>query len=143
MRFAWRRFAPVILAGLLGLLGGCAAPPVPPGGEHQPASATITQGQASDRKAHTGSLAAPDLPPEAQVVLESIRRGPPYPYSKDGTTFQNREGRLPARPRGYYREFTVRTPGQENRGARRIVAGDGGELYYTDDHYRTFREITP
>ena len=143
MTFLGKRFAPVILAGLLAVLGGCAAPPVSPGGEHQPASATAARGQASDPKAHSGSIATPDLPPEARVVLESIRRGPPYAYAKDGATFQNREGRLPARPRGYYREFTVPTPGQENRGARRIIAGEGGERYYTDDHYRTFREIAP
>jgi ribonuclease T1 len=133
----------VILSGLLWLLGGCAAPPVPPGEDHQPASAVIAQGQASDRKAHTGATVTSKLPAEARLVLESIRRGPPYPYAKDGTTFQNREGRLPGKSRGYYREFTVRTPGQENRGARRIIVGDGGELFYTDDHYRTFREITP
>ena len=143
MRFLGKRFAPVILTGLLALFGGCAAPPVPPGQEHHPSSATIAQGQAADRKGPTGSIATSVLPHEAEVVLESIRRGPPYAYSKDGTTFQNREGRLPARPRGYYREFTVPTPGQENRGARRIIAGEGGQRYYTDDHYRTFREITP
>ena len=143
MRARCARIAPAILLGLLCLLGGCEAPPAPIGREHHPASAVATKGRPSEPKAHAGFIAASDLPPEARLVLESIRRGPPYPYAKDGTAFQNREGRLPRKPRGYYREFTVRTPGQENRGARRIISGDGGELFYTDDHYRTFREITP
>lgn len=81
------------------------------------------------------------LPPEARDTLALIAQGGPYPYEKDGTVFQNREGRLPARPRGYYREYTVKTPGARNRGARRIVAGAGGDKWYTDDHYETFRRI--
>jgi ribonuclease T1 len=60
---------------------------------------------------------------------------------KDGAVFGNREGRLPARPRGYYREYTVKTPGSPDRGARRIVGGSNGEFYYTDDHYNTFKLI--
>jgi len=83
------------------------------------------------------------LPPEAIVTLELIERGGPYPYRRDGTIFQNRERLLPDRPRGYYREFTVETPGSPNRGARRIVTGgDPPEVYYyTDDHYRSFRRL--
>ncbi|HEY3074431.1 MAG TPA: ribonuclease domain-containing protein, partial [Burkholderiales bacterium] len=61
--------------------------------------------------------------------------------ARDGAVFGNREGLLPRRSRGYYREYTVRTPGARDRGARRIVAGHDGELYYSDDHYRTFRRI--
>lgn len=86
-------------------------------------------------------IAVSELPAEARDTLASIRKGGPFPYSRDGTTFFNREGRLPAAERGYYREYTVPTPGERTRGARRIVAGRGGELYYTDDHYRTFRRI--
>ena len=89
------------------------------------------------------------LPREARHTLELIRRGGPFPFRKDGTVFGNREQRLPARPRGYYREYTVPTPGARDRGARRIVAGEGrerdpatsGEYYYTEDHYSTFRRI--
>ena len=81
------------------------------------------------------------LPPEARETLALIRAGGPYRYPQDGKTFQNREKLLPKRERGYYREFTVRTPGARDRGARRIVAGRGGEFYYTEDHYRTFRRI--
>jgi ribonuclease T1 len=81
------------------------------------------------------------LPPEASETLSRIDAGGPHPYSRDGAVFHNREGLLPKRPRGYYREYTVRTPGARNRGARRIVAGRGGERYYTHDHYRTFTRI--
>ena len=70
-----------------------------------------------------------------------IRKGGPFPYERDGAVFGNFEKQLPAQPRGYYREYTVRTPGTKSRGAQRIVAGKGGELYYTDDHYQSFRRI--
>jgi ribonuclease T1 len=98
-----------------------------------------------------GEIAVADLPPQAREVLALIRQGGPFRYKKDGTTFQNREKRLPIRPRGYYAEYTVRTPGSRDRGARRIVAGRGStgsfatsdEYYYTDDHYETFRRILP
>jgi guanyl-specific ribonuclease Sa len=83
------------------------------------------------------------LPPEAVATLEQIKGGGPFPYDRDGSVFQNRERRLPDRPRGYYREYTVPTPGSPDRGARRIVTG--GEppevYYYTDDHYRSFRHL--
>ncbi|MFC1463966.1 MAG: ribonuclease domain-containing protein [Candidatus Brachytrichaceae bacterium NZ_4S206] len=85
-----------------------------------------------------------ELPREAQQTLALIRRGGPFPYRQDGTIFQNRERRLPIKPRGYYREYTVRTPGERDRGARRIVMGAGGEIYYTADHYESFvRVIEP
>lgn len=85
------------------------------------------------------------LPPEAIETLALIQRGGPFPYRKDGTTFQNRERLLPARPRGYYREYTVPTPGARDRGARRIVAGGKPPevFYYTADHYGSFRQIEP
>lgn len=84
------------------------------------------------------------LPPEAHATLERIARGGPHPYRKDGSVFQNRERRLPAQPRGYYREYTVDTPGSDDRGARRIVTGGDPptEYWYTDDHYRSFRAFT-
>ena len=82
-----------------------------------------------------------DLPPEGRATLALIRSGGPFPYPKDGVTFGNRERRLPSHPRGYYQEYTVKTPGARNRGARRIIAGGHGEFYYTDDHYETFRRI--
>jgi ribonuclease T1 len=81
------------------------------------------------------------LPPEGRRTLALIRAGGPYSYRQDDQTFGNFERILPRRDRNYYREYTVPTPGETDRGARRIVAGDGGEKYYTDDHYETFRFI--
>jgi ribonuclease T1 len=81
------------------------------------------------------------LPPEGQQTLELIKRGGPFPYKKDGTRFGNREGLLPQQSRNYYKEYTVRTPGLSHRGARRIVAGNGGDYWYTADHYRSFKRI--
>ncbi|GAA4796923.1 ribonuclease domain-containing protein [Lysobacter hankyongensis] len=84
------------------------------------------------------------LPPEAIDTLQTIARGGPYPYRQDDGVFGNRERRLPSQPRGYYREYTVETPGSRDRGARRIVAGGRPptEYFYTDDHYRSFRRFT-
>jgi ribonuclease T1 len=83
------------------------------------------------------------LPREAIDTLERIERSGPFPYDRDGTVFQNRERRLPEQPRGYYREYTVATPGSRDRGARRIVTGGNPPevYYYTDDHYRSFRRV--
>jgi len=82
-----------------------------------------------------------ELPAEARQTLALIKADGPFRYARDGAVFGNRESQLPRRERGYYREYTVKTPGARGRGARRIVAGSGGEFYYTDDHYRTFRRI--
>jgi len=91
--------------------------------------------------AFSGSVRVEALPPEARRTLELIQAGGPFPYERDGTVFSNRERQLPSRERGYYREYTVKTPGLHDRGPRRIVAGRDGDYYYTDDHYRTFRRI--
>jgi len=88
-----------------------------------------------------GTIEARDLPSEAKATLKLVKHGGPFPYPKDGTIFNNRERRLPSRMRGYYKEYTVKTPGSRDRGARRIIAGADGEFYYTDDHYNTFRLI--
>lgn len=84
-----------------------------------------------------------DLPQEARDTLRLIDRGGPFPYRRDGIEFGNRERLLPLRSRGFYREYTVPTPGSSDRGARRIVVGRDGERYYTHDHYRSFRRIVP
>ncbi|HJV86842.1 MAG TPA: ribonuclease [Noviherbaspirillum sp.] len=90
-------------------------------------------------------IAVHELPREAQQTLTLIKKGGPFPYVKDGVVFGNYEGVLPRRKRGYYHEFTVKTPGTRSRGARRIIAGgdpmSSGEYYYTDDHYATFKRI--
>jgi ribonuclease T1 len=94
----------------------------------------------------TATVDLSTLPAEAQQTRHRILAGGPFPYAKDGTTFGNRERRLPLKPRGYYKEYTVKTPGASDRGARRIVCG--GErpaapvaCYYTADHYASFRRI--
>jgi ribonuclease T1 len=86
-------------------------------------------------------IAVRDLPEEARQVLRLIKEGGPFPYPRDGAVFANRERLLPARSRGYYREYTVETPGMRSRGARRIIASAKGDYYYTDDHYRSFKRI--
>jgi ribonuclease T1 len=104
---------------------------------------------ASARDTRLNDIDAAALPREARDTLALIQSGGPFPYRKDGVVFGNREKRLPLRERGYYREYTVPTPGSRDRGARRIVAGEGergdvrtsGEYYYTDDHYTSFRRI--
>ncbi len=110
---------------------------------------------------HAHEVRLRDLPREAHATLENIRRGGPHPYERDGAPFGNHERLLPQAPHGHYREYTVDTPGLSHRGARRIVVGcerqrplrqpagllrlpqcrDGGEFYYTADHYRSFRRI--
>lgn len=82
-----------------------------------------------------------DLPPEAVEILALIDAGGPYDYDKDGSVFGNFEGLLPERQRGWYREYTVETPGLNHRGARRIVTGGEDEFYWTADHYESFERI--
>ena len=87
------------------------------------------------------AVALSELPAEAQETLRAIRQGGPFSYQRDGAVFRNFERRLPKKPRGYYREYTVKTPGARNRGARRIISGGMNEYYYTADHYQTFNRI--
>jgi ribonuclease T1 len=117
---AWSRFAAGLLAFVL----------------FAPAS-----GLADRQPASLPEVAAAELPEQARQTIALIRKGGPYPHERDGIVFGNFEKLLPLKERGYYREYTVRTPGAKGRGARRIVAGRGGELYYTDDHYRSFNRI--
>ncbi len=77
------------------------------------------------------------------TVLVAVGGGDPLPYRRDGDVFENREAVLPAKPRGYYREYTVPTPGSEDRGARRLVIGADGDVWYTADHYRSFQQLDP
>lgn len=96
--------------------------------------------------AHAGTVSSvgfTELPTEARETLRLIERGGPFPGRRDGVVFGNHEQHLPLRPRGYYHEYTVPTPGRRDRGARRIVAGEAREYYYSDDHYRSFRQIRP
>jgi ribonuclease T1 len=86
-------------------------------------------------------VAAAELPVEARDTFHLIKQGGPFPFPRDGITFANRERQLPNQPRGYYHEYTVKTPGAYNRGARRIVCGIVSECYYSADHYQTFKRI--
>ena len=92
-----------------------------------------------------GIIPVQELPQQAKHTLVLIKNGGPFPYGKDGTVFRNYERVLPQQKRGYYHEFTVKTPGERTRGSRRIVSGgeprSSGEYYYTDDHYATFKRI--
>lgn len=118
-----------LLVGWLLLLLGCA-----PLAEAPVASPTAPAGMAS--------LSLDRLPPEALQTLELIDAGGPFPYRQDGTVFANRERLLPPHERGYYHEYTVKTPRLSQRGPRRLVTGQAHELYYTPDHYRSFQWVT-
>lgn len=120
IRFARPRLAGALLGAILLLAAGVA----------------LARGTAD-----LGTIPLSVLPEQAKATLTLIRAGGPFPYERDGMTFGNREKLLPTRPRGYYREYTVPTPGAPDRGARRIVAGRGGDYYWTADHYRTFKKI--
>lgn len=91
-------------------------------------------------------MALASLPAEARQTEQLIRSRGPFPYAKDGSVFANREKQLPRQSRGFYREYTVKTPGSRDRGAQRIVCG-GREAaapeacYYTGDHYASFKRI--
>lgn len=87
-------------------------------------------------------VAVDQLPPEAAETLDLIDAGGPFPHDEDDGVFANREGLLPDRGLGYYREYTVDTPGSQDRGARRIVTGSAGEYYWTEDHYQSFERIS-
>jgi ribonuclease T1 len=96
---------------------------------------------ARQRPFHIATVNATDLSKEARQTIALIRKGGPFPYKKDGAVFGNFEKLLPPHERGYYREFTVPTPGSRDRGARRIISGKAGELYYTDNHYQSFMRV--
>ena len=132
---AMRRVAGLLIAVVVLLVGACAA-----------------ASQATDETAGGPALRPPDgmaivrvtdLPPEAAATLALIVADGPFPFRQDGAIFQNRERLLPTQASGHYREYTVPTPGEDDRGARRIVTGADGERYWTADHYASFAWIAP
>ena len=100
-----------------------------------------------DFAAPGASISAQELPAQGMETYRNIRKGGPFPFEKDGVVFGNRERLLPPQKRGFYREYTVRTPGERSRGPRRIVCGGPATMpeacYYTADHYASFRKIVP
>lgn len=147
MRAGWQRFATVVAMAMLAVVWAVVSA-VGPVSARESSRDTANEG-GRDRASALPQIKRADLPPEARQTLALIQQGGPFPYDRDGVVFGNRERLLPKQPRGYYTEYTVKTPGERTRGARRIVAGQGktgspatsGEYYYTDDHYASFRQI--
>ena len=129
----------VVALALLTACGGSKASSSTPGGGSSVAGASDLA--PASATTDLGTMTVAELPPEGVDTLELIASDGPFPYSKDGVTFQNREGILPRQKSGFYREYTVITPGSDDRGARRIIGGDDGSRFYTDDHYASFREV--
>ena len=133
------------IAFLLAVLGGCGGPTASVRTNVPGATSGFTTAggatQAVPDGFRGGTITVAGLPPEARSTLALIAAGGPFPFSQDGVVFQNREGLLPAEPRGTYHEYTVVTPGSADRGARRLIVGGAGERYYTDDHYDSFRFV--
>ncbi|WP_156757734.1 ribonuclease domain-containing protein [Actinokineospora pegani] len=140
----------LVLLGWLTTITGDDSPPPPD------ATATATAPSASGAPSNPESraratpraangmavLGLTTLPEQARDTWALIEQGGPFPYPRnDGTTFRNREGRLPKQPGDYYKEYTVPTPGSRDRGARRLVTGEGDEVYYTEDHYESFSVV--
>jgi len=130
----------VLLWGITRPDGDVAAGPQAAGSTSS-ASATGTANRPPTPNSGLPTVAESALPDEADTTLALIRAGGPFPYEEDGGTFGNRERILPRQPSGYYREYTVLTPGESDRGPRRIVGGADGDLYWTTDHYASFRQI--
>lgn len=101
----------------------------------------LLSGSSLSARENDATIRTAELPAQARETLVLIRQGGPFPFSRDGTIFTNREGRLPRARHGTYREYTVVTPGSRDRGARRIIAAGNSRFWYSDDHYRSFRRI--
>ncbi|MGH3763541.1 MAG: ribonuclease domain-containing protein [Pseudonocardiaceae bacterium] len=114
-------------------------------GRHALSSQPVNDRPAAVAPAAAGLAVRPlsQLPPQAAQVWQLIQHGGPFPYRQDGTVFGNRERRLPTQQSGFYREYTVPTPGAHDRGPRRLITGGNTELYYTGDHYVSFISVDP
>jgi ribonuclease T1 len=146
-----RRPLAVVLALLVGVLLTACGGSIPKGSTSYGPGTGAAGSAAAPSDAAQLAPAAPvsslrtvlvaQLPEQGVDTLRLIASDGPFPYSQDGATFSNREGLLPQHKSGWYREFTVITPGSSDRGARRIIAGDDGGRFFTDDHYASFREV--
>jgi ribonuclease T1 len=130
-----------LLAGLV--VSQCGSPSAGPADGPVATAGAASIGSSDHATPRSGLATVPvaALPPQAVAMLALIDRGGPFRYAQDGSTFSNLEGHLPGRPRGYYREYTVTTPGASDRGARRLIVGRDGDVYYTSDHYESFRQV--
>ncbi|WP_424184870.1 ribonuclease domain-containing protein [Actinokineospora sp. G85] len=131
----------LVLLGWLTTITGEDSPPPP---DPAATASSTAAPRASTPRAANGMavLGLTTLPEEARDTWALIEKGGPFPYPRnDGTTFGNREGRLPKQPGDYYKEYTVPTPGSRDRGARRLVTGESDEVYYTEDHYESFAVV--
>jgi ribonuclease T1 len=120
--------------------GPAASPPPPATAAPAPSAVEASPPPGTSSPSRLNAIPATERP-QLERTLQLIAQGGPFPHSKDGIVFQNREGKLPQRPRGYYHEYTVPTPGASNRGARRVVQGKDGDTWYSSDHYATFVRI--
>ncbi len=141
----WAVLLAGVVAALVPLLAGCLVAPgtMPPTTSPSPVETSAASSAAPvDPESGLRWIEVSALPPEGRATIRLIEAGGPFPYAKDGVKFGNNERILPRRAFGYYREYTVPTPGSKTRGARRIVTGnDDTEFYYTPDHYATFLRI--
>ncbi|MGW1869359.1 ribonuclease domain-containing protein [Streptomyces mauvecolor] len=135
-RFARIALAPVLVC-LAVLLVGCGGKDSAKPEGARPSTAASTPAWVKGM----ATVQADRLPPEARQTLKLIDKGGPFPYSKDGVVFGNFEKLLPQQKRGYYHEYTVQNPKSRDRGAWRIVTGQGKEFYWTDDHYKSFKAV--
>ena len=137
-----RRLAVALLALAIGILtSACGTPAVPAASTAAGNATAASLGADPDSGLPLVDLVA--LPPQAAETMALIGTNGPFAYRQDGAVFENRERILPGADRGYYHEYTVETPGSADRGARRIVVGNQGEAYWTDDHYASFWRIVP
>ncbi|MBN9129129.1 MAG: ribonuclease [Paenarthrobacter ureafaciens] len=140
-------FAGLVIAVVLlvvAMVSGQQAPTAPvesSGAAVSTTSAPPAVGQAPENPSGLPAVNASQLPKEARQTLALIAKGGPYPYDRDGVNFGNFEGLLPKKPGGFYKEYTVPTPGESDRGARRIIVGKDAAKYYTADHYESFKFI--
>ncbi len=135
-RLPTRNQALLLLMVLLATVAGAVAI-----GAYAAAPADQVPASSSTPESGLPTIAVGELPGQARETLALIDRGGPYPYDQDNTIFGNNERLLPQRQRGYYREYTVVTPGASSRGTRRLVVGADGDVYYTADHYESFRQV--